>query len=473
MVELQRAVVVKEAVVDDLIHRPGVTAVDVGYKYVNGARTDTVAIRVSVAEKKAVSKLSKAEKVPADIEGVPTDVIERVFEPFAADAGATNKVKLDDIEPQVYTTRHRPLVGGISVGPCRSIGGYIFTGTAGAIVKDNATGDPMLLSNFHVMCVDNTWNVGDDMAQPSRVDGGSCPADYVGELTRATLSAAVDGAVARIDGVAYSCEVVNIGKVAGTKAAALGMNVRKHGRTTELTHGSVDSVSLTVNVDYGDGIGVQTLTNQIGIAPDTAQNSHFSKKGDSGSVIMADDRKVVGLLFAGSSDGYTIANQIANVLSELNVTMCTAPTLTLPPKVIKDLTDGPKRKDVKVEIKDRKELKAEIKDRKELKTEKLEKVEKPEKPEKPEFEKDPREKNPAEKLRDLPIDRPPIARPPISGPSIDDRLSALEAAVAALSTFVEQSQRPDLTAGAYINEEDLSEDDLEAIRRYAQDQGWM
>jgi antitoxin component of MazEF toxin-antitoxin module len=325
----------------------------------------------------------------------------------------------------------------------------------------------MLLSNFHVMCVDDGWSVGDDMAQPSRVDGGSCPADYVGELTRATLSSAVDGAVARIDGVAYSCEVVDIGKVAGTKAATLGMAVRKHGRTTALTYGTVDSLSLTVNIDYGDGIGVQTLTNQIGIAPDTAQNAHFSEKGDSGSVIMADDRKVVGLLFAGSSDGYTIANQISNVLSELNVTMCTAPTFTLPPKVIKDLSDS-KSKEFKVEVKDRKELKAEIKERKELKTEKIEKIEKPE------FEKTPREK-----VRDLPpidrppIDRPPIERPPITGPTIDDRLSALEAAVSALSTFVAQSQRPDLSAGAYINEEDLSEEDLEAIRRYAQDQGWM
>jgi hypothetical protein len=467
MVDLQRAVTVKQAAVDELIKRPGVTAVDVGYKYVNGARTDTVAIRVSVAEKKAASKLTKAEKVPSDIDGVPTDVIQRVFEPFAGDGEPTNKVKLVDIEPQVYTTRHRPLVGGISVGPCRAIGGYIFTGTAGAIVKDNATGDPMLLSNFHVMCVDDGWSVGDDMAQPSRVDGGSCPADYVGELTRATLSSAVDGAVARIDGVAYSCEVVDIGKVAGTKAATLGMAVRKHGRTTALTYGTVDSLSLTVNIDYGDGIGVQTLTNQIGIAPDTAQNAHFSEKGDSGSVIMADDRKVVGLLFAGSSDGYTIANQISNVLSELNVTMCTAPTFTLPPKVIKDLSDS-KSKEFKVEVKDRKELKAEIKERKELKTEKIEKIEKPE------FEKTPREK-----VRDLPpidqppIDRPPIERPPITGPTIDDRLSALEAAVSALSTFVAQSQRPDLSAGAYINEEDLSEEDLEAIRRYAQDQGWM
>jgi hypothetical protein len=457
MVEVQRAIAVQQAVVDDLIRRPGVTAVDVGYKYVNGVRTDTVAIRVSVAEKKPVSKLTKAERVPDEIDGVPTDVLQRVFEPFAGAAGeASNMLKLDDIALQVYTTRHRPLVGGISVGPCRAIGGYVFTGTAGAIVKDNATGDPMLLSNFHVMCVDNTWSVGDDMAQPSRVDGGSCPADYVAELTRASLSSAVDGAVARIDGVAYSCEVVNIGKVAGTKAATLGMAVRKHGRTTELTYGTVDSVSLSVNIDYGNGIGVQTLTNQIGIAPDTAQNSHFSKKGDSGSVIMAGDRKVVGLLFAGSSDGYTIANQIANVLSELNVTMCTAPTLS--PKVIKDvIRDKSRVKEFKVEVKERKELKAELKDHKELKTEKLEKEGKSE----------------FEKPRDLPpIERPPLERPPLPGPSIDERLAALERAVGELSTFVAASQRPDLSAGAYLDEDDLTPDDIEAIRRYAQQQGW-
>ena len=137
------------------------------------------------------------------------------------------------------------------------------------------------------------------MAQPSRVDTGSCPADVVGTLQRAVLSTSVDGAVSSLSGRTHSCEIVEIGAVAGTAAASIGMAVRKRGRTTGLTHGTVDSISLSVNVDYGDGIGNRILTNQIGIAPNTALNPSFGERGDSGSVVVNASRQVVGLYFAG------------------------------------------------------------------------------------------------------------------------------------------------------------------------------
>lgn len=73
MAEIQR---IKDAVEDDLLQRPGVTAVDVGPKYINGKKTDIMAIRIYVAEKKAVPP---AETLPTEIQGVPTDVRERRF----------------------------------------------------------------------------------------------------------------------------------------------------------------------------------------------------------------------------------------------------------------------------------------------------------------------------------------------------------------------------------------------------------
>ena len=66
----------------------------------------------------------------------------------------------------IDTGTYATLEGGMSVGPCRSFfwsrrrsgaGNYVFTGTLGCIVTDNASKDPMMLSNFHVMCVDDTW----------------------------------------------------------------------------------------------------------------------------------------------------------------------------------------------------------------------------------------------------------------------------------------------------------------------------
>jgi len=101
--------------------------------------------------------------------------------------------------------------------------------------------------------------------------------------------------------------------------------VRKRGRTTRLTYGVVDSVSLTLNVDYGHDIGVRTLTGQLGVRPDPARSPTFSAKGDSGSVLIGEAREVVGLLFAGDDTGYGVANPIAEVLSALDISVATGP----------------------------------------------------------------------------------------------------------------------------------------------------
>ena len=104
----------------------------------------------------------------------------------------------------------------------------------------------------------------------------------------------------------------------------MGMAVRKRGRTTELTHGSITATDYTTNVDYGDGLGVVTLTNQIRIVNDAAQSAFFGKKGDSGSVVVNPDNNVVGLYFAGNISGTVgVANQIAAVLSALDISLCT------------------------------------------------------------------------------------------------------------------------------------------------------
>ena len=62
----------KESMEDKLLRRPGVTGVDVGYKYVGGERTEQIAIRVLVANKRNVPA---AQAVPETIDGIPTDVI--------------------------------------------------------------------------------------------------------------------------------------------------------------------------------------------------------------------------------------------------------------------------------------------------------------------------------------------------------------------------------------------------------------
>ncbi len=342
---------IKQTVEADLLKREGVTGVDIGYKYVKGKKTDELSIRVYVEKKKDVPE---KKRIPKTIQGVKTDVIERKFilHPLL--------VRVADIELKADTGNYDPLQGGISIGPCRSVylnatdaachgapgaGWYVFVGTLGAFVRDNTTNAEMMLSNFHVMCVDNGWSVGDTMAQPSRVDGGSCPSDVVGTLQRASLGGQVDCAVADHTMRGYNCSIVDIGTVAGTATAAEDMAVRKRGRTTGLTYGTVDTVDLSVNIDYCNGLGSVMLTNQIGIDVDPAQSAKFGDSGDSGSVVVDDARKVVGLYFAGDSTGtYGVANPIQSVLNALNVSMCLGAIKKFEPEPIKKFEPEPIKK---------------------------------------------------------------------------------------------------------------------------------
>jgi hypothetical protein len=332
---LAEIVSLKQGVEAKFLKQPGVTGVDVGYKYVKGQPTDEIAIRVMVEKKKKT--VPAKEKVPATVGGVKTDVIERTY--FLHDAKNTKPV--EEIELQFDTGGYDPVKGGISIGPCRVIGGLVHAGTLGAIVKDNATSAPMLLSNYHVMCVDGAWKVGDAMAQPSRVDGGSCPASVVGTLVRAQLTDKADAAVCSLSGRSYSCEIADIGPVSGTNVARGEMAVRKRGRTTGLTYGIVEGVSLSINLDYGGGV-THTLTGQIDVRPDPARNEVWADHGDSGAVLVDNDGKIVGLHMAGSNDGHGVANPIADVLSALDVSICTG----MAKPGVKDVFDTKQNKEV-------------------------------------------------------------------------------------------------------------------------------
>src|SRR3712207_6781333 len=109
----------KQEAEDDILQREGVTGVGVGYKYVGGQRTDEIAVQVFVKEKRDVPE---EERIPTTIRGIKTDVIQRTFAPFQ------RSMKLADVRPQADTTTYDPLRGGISIGPCRPVGGCIFVG---------------------------------------------------------------------------------------------------------------------------------------------------------------------------------------------------------------------------------------------------------------------------------------------------------------------------------------------------------
>jgi len=69
-------------------------------------------------------------------------------------------------------------------------------------------------------------------------------------------------------------------------------------------------VGVTANVNVGKG--------RMALFTDQCAMGAMSQPGDSGSIILSEDNKCVGLLFAGS-DTITIANKYSNVKAKLGL----------------------------------------------------------------------------------------------------------------------------------------------------------
>ena len=132
-------------------------------------------------------------------------------------------------------------------------------------------------------------------------------------IDQQALENLVDAAIARpLNPQDVSDDILQIGTIEGTALGELGMAIKKSGRTTELTTGSIDQVDVTVNVQYGQG--------QIAMFADQLLAGAMSQGGDSGSAVLNDSNRLVGLLFAGS-DTTTVINRIENVFSALGVSL--------------------------------------------------------------------------------------------------------------------------------------------------------
>lgn len=310
---------IKRMVEDDFLARPGVIGVDIGEKYTAGRPTGKAAIVVYVCAKGP----QHPEQIPAEVSGVPTDVVAESIVLHRA------RITRGADEQPVVAERHSILRGGISIGPARSIrvvppevrtaGEYVIAGTLGAFAITQTEPRKVLgLTTFHVGCVNDSWAVGDEFVHPSRVDGGVPGADQVAVLDRAALAGSVSAAGLRMGPRPFRAEVLDIGAITGTAKAVIGSTVRKYGRTTGLTHGMVASADATLRLDFGDGIGVRTLRDQIRVR----SAERFGDHGDSGAVLVDADNRVVGLYVAGSGPtGF--ANPIEPVLRQLDVELLT------------------------------------------------------------------------------------------------------------------------------------------------------
>ncbi len=134
-------------------------------------------------------------------------------------------------------------------------------------------------------------------------------------IAQASLDNLLDAALARpTDPAIFSTEVLSIGRINGTKAPTLGMEVVKMGRTTGLTTGRITLLNATVNVQY-DTINGSRNARFV----DQVITSGMSSSGDSGSLVVdPSDNMAVGLLFGGSQVA-SIFTPIDRVLSSFNI----------------------------------------------------------------------------------------------------------------------------------------------------------
>jgi len=296
---------IKEKNFDKLRAYPNVTGVGVGFKVMGGKRTEEVCIRVYVSKKLPLKELRTEEVIPTEVEGIPVDIIEATFEiQSVAD----------------HQDRCNPILGGISIGNL-SLGG---SGTLGVSVFDNISREDMILSNWHVLCGRNNCNVGEVIIQPGSGGGdGGTSNDIVAHLHRFILSGQDDVAVARLNGDRFLLKtILNLGEVMEVGTHSLNMHVRKSGRTTGVTEGYITDINSTIDIRGYPG-GTREFRNQILI-----ENGVVSRRGDSGSVWINDSNQVIGLHFAGSTDGsLAIANRISSVLQALDINLKSGVTM--------------------------------------------------------------------------------------------------------------------------------------------------
>lgn len=341
---------------NSLLAKPNVVGVGVGLKNLSGEPS----VVVLVEQKLPVSALSAAEMVPKQLDGVRTDVLEigyvRAYESprdrfrpeipsgvsighYKITAGTLGTIVTDKTtgEKLILSNNHvmansnNALVGDAILQPGPTDGGQNPADMVARLERfiqiryqdepdtptppgPGPTPPPGTGCDIVSVIVSVVNAFAALLGSRQRVSAVAPPMPQVAPSMMVEAQAPVnevDCAVAKpIDPNMFTGEILGIGHISGTKPAALGMQVRKSGRTTGFTTGTVNLLNATVNVAYGNRVA--RFTGQIITGP-------MSQGGDSGSLIVdGTENKAVGLLFAGSNLS-TIFNPIDKVLSALNI----------------------------------------------------------------------------------------------------------------------------------------------------------
>jgi hypothetical protein len=242
------------------------------------------------------------------------------------------QVKILNSSSNGFTERYRPIRGGASVSTAFVMAG---TGTIAGFPQ-LPNGDYVILSNNHAIAHDNPGQhfgqLGDKIIQPGIGDNGTNN-DIVGTLAKWVKIFPesdsifginkVDCAYATIDpGISFNNINLCGFHINYSVSPILGMTIKKAGKATGCTFGSIDALDVSIRVDYSytDTPYYGVFTGQIETSP------NFIQEGDSGAaVVTLDTENAVGLVFASGSDGSGICNIMSDVESTLGVSFGNPP----------------------------------------------------------------------------------------------------------------------------------------------------
>jgi hypothetical protein len=307
----------KREVEAELLARPGVTGVGVGFKEAGGELTDEIAIRVYVENKRVAEQLAAGEAIPAEIGGHRTDVIESSRPRHAV--------------PSDYK---RPVPAGYQF---QVIGiPNAEYGTTGCFVTKNPPGSSApvyMLTCYHILFPAGTvwqdWSVNQPSFSPDPTTRFNKIGDAQDDAGDAKYGGEVDAALVELlSGTQYENYAWRLGWIHAAEPGYLGDVVWKHGMTTLRTCGKI--VDADFSAVWPGGV---TLTGQLRIqftaqGSDPGQSS-FCQQGDSGAAVIKYGSNGVVLLagllcgYAEAAGGDAIANEINNVFSALGVTLAT------------------------------------------------------------------------------------------------------------------------------------------------------
>lgn len=200
------------------------------------------------------------------------------------------------------TNRDRPLIGGVCFGVewYEYPDTYVACGTLGAIVRNIDTNEESLLTNRHVI-EDNYGNVIFNIINPCGLGG-----DIIGQVHTTSMYDDDWFDVALIAPFVDTQRTIkSIGEVQGAVYPKVGISVKKYGMKTGLTSGTI------TDIDYSSNINGIYYTDQI-------LTNIRSDSGDSGSIMLDNQNKAVGLLMAGG-EGITVANKMSNIIKVFKI----------------------------------------------------------------------------------------------------------------------------------------------------------